>query len=100
MIVYAKGTPHEFLPDEFGWMTQEPIAYEPTDPSETMSPTSRVRLGKSYGIECNVKVRDIGMVAREDRSKLLRYFREERDNGFEDEYDDDDTPQTRLTPSK
>jgi hypothetical protein len=73
-------------------MTKEPIAYEPTDPSETMSPTSRVRLGQSYSIECNVKVRDIGIVAFEDRLRLLRYFREESDDGFEHEYDDDDHP--------
>jgi hypothetical protein len=64
-------------------MTKGPIAIEPTDPNEPWSPTSRVRLGKTYSIECNVKVRGIGEVAIEDKPKLLRYYQDERDVGFE-----------------
>jgi|TARA_R110002003_G_scaffold251_3_gene17775 hypothetical protein len=77
-------------------MTKSPIAIEPAEPSETMLPSSRLRLGKIYAIECNVKVRDIGKVAIEDKTKLMRYYQLEKDNGFEvDGFDDDiseDTP--------
>jgi hypothetical protein len=81
-------------------MTKDPIMIDPTDPTEDMSPTSRLRLGKVVPIECNVKVRNIGMVAPEHRSKLLEYYHQEQDNGFEpDEYKLDTPRYTPMPPS-
>lgn len=42
-----------------------------------MSPASRLRFGKVYPIEWNVKVKDIGMIVPEDLSKLILYWKEE-----------------------
>jgi hypothetical protein len=76
-------------------MTKDPIKIKPTDPAEEMKPASRLRLGKVVSIECNVKVRDIGMVVNEDKSRLLEYYQQEQNNGFEADDDEDDmeTPQ-------
>jgi hypothetical protein len=77
------------LPGEYErGMTKQPLMIDPTDPAEEMSPRSRLRLGKVVSIECNVKVRDIGMVIQEHRPKLLEYCQQEQDTGFEpDEYE-------------
>jgi hypothetical protein len=86
-------------------MTKEPIMIEPTDAQETMQLFSRLRCGKIYSIEWNIKVRDIGMVASRDKAKLLRYYREEQNEGFDpdDDYHGDDSSQIpsryQQTPS-
>jgi hypothetical protein len=91
-IVHMKGQSAQYLDGEWQkGMTKDPIAIEPAVQNETMPPTSRLRLGKTYTIECNVKVRDIGMVAVEARTKFLRYYQDEKDNGFEADDVDDDT---------
>jgi hypothetical protein len=65
-------------------MHKEPIAIKPMDANEHMDPASRLRLGKIFSIECNVKVRNIGMVlAGDDRTRLLYYHSEEKSTGFE-----------------
>jgi hypothetical protein len=64
-------------------MTKEPIMIEPTEAQETLPPLARLRCGKIHSIEWNVKVRDIGMVASPDKAKLLRYYREEQNEGFD-----------------
>jgi hypothetical protein len=89
-IVHLKGTDPQYLPGEYEkGMMKAPIAIEPTDRSETMLPASRLRLGRTYNIECNVKVRDIGRVAPQDRTKLLRYWQDEKDEGFEPDLEED-----------
>jgi hypothetical protein len=83
-IVHLKGTQPQIYQGEYEkGMTKSPIAIEPADANETMLPSSRLRLGRSYNIECNVKVRDIGRVAPEDKIRLLRYYQDEKDSGFE-----------------
>lgn len=69
-------------------MTKEPISIRPSVQGETMDPTSRVRCGKIYSIEWNVKLRDIGMVVAHDKTKLMRYFEEGQEKGFD--HDDDE----------
>ena len=61
-------------------MTKEPIEIIPADSSVVISPYSRLRLGKTYPIEWNVKVKDIGQVHPEHVSKLLMYWRNEVDD--------------------
>jgi hypothetical protein len=79
-------------------MTKSPVVIEPTEADETMSPYSRIRLGKSYSIECNVTVRDIGMVVPEHRAVLLRYHQETRDIGWESSSDLDGAHPMNETP--
>lgn len=76
-IIYFPGTNPEsvYLPGE-SRMEKDPIRIIPTDSSETMARESRVRFGKTFSIEMNVKVKDIGRVAPEDLSKLVSYWRE------------------------
>jgi hypothetical protein len=90
VIAYLKGSQPVYIPGEWEkGMEKFPIAVEPTDLNEPWSPTSRIRLGKIYSIECNVKVRDIGKVVKEDKFKLLRYYEDERDVGFEPDEPED-----------
>lgn len=58
-------------------MHKEPIEVIPIDWNERLTPASRVRFGKAYAIEWNVKVKEIGMVADRDMAKLLQYYEDE-----------------------
>jgi hypothetical protein len=79
-IVYFSNTVPQYVEGEYGnGMTKEPIEVIPTDPSDTMHPASRLRFGKSYPVEWNVKVKDIGKVHPAHISKLLQYYKEEED---------------------
>ena len=55
-------------------LQKDPIEVTPADDSSRLTPTSRIRFGKVYSIEWNVKVKDIGMVIDSDMSKLLAYW--------------------------
>lgn len=56
---------------------KEPIEVFPADSSSYLTPQSRVRFGKAYAIEWNVKVKDIGMVVDQYMGRLLSYFEDE-----------------------
>lgn len=56
---------------------KEPIQVRPADQSSDLQPTSRIRFGKIYSIEWNVKVKDIGRVVAEDLSALKANYHEE-----------------------
>jgi hypothetical protein len=47
-----------------------------------LSQLTRLRFGKTYAIEWNVKVKDLGMVVPEDMPKLRQYY-EDEDREFE-----------------
>ncbi|KAH7409818.1 hypothetical protein DE146DRAFT_327486 [Phaeosphaeria sp. MPI-PUGE-AT-0046c] len=97
-IVFSKGYQPQYMAGERErGMTKYPIAVEPGESGEVMSAASRLRFGKTYTIECNVKVRDMGMVVPEHKVMLLRYHQDERDNGFE--ADDDDEDDSQNTPN-
>jgi hypothetical protein len=105
-IVYLRGTQPLWMPGERErGMTKDPIMIEPTDTLETMQPSSRLRCGKIHIIEWNIKVRDIGMMASRDKTKLLHYYRDEQNEGFDpdDDYHEDDLSQIpsryQQTPS-
>ena len=67
-------------------MTKDPIEIIPVDATVTMNAASRLRFGKTYPVEWNVKVKEIGQVHPIHLRKLLRYWNEEnpRDPGPED----------------
>jgi hypothetical protein len=71
---------------------------DPTDPKEDMLPESRLRLGKVVSVDCTVKVRDIGRVIPEHRLKLLEYYRQEQESGFEPDEYEGTLPGTRVPP--
>ncbi|KAF1848722.1 uncharacterized protein K460DRAFT_335139 [Cucurbitaria berberidis CBS 394.84] len=78
-IVYFTGTDPRtcFFEGENG-MTKEPIAVIRTDEDDrlVMKPESRVRFGKKFPIEKNVKVKDIGQVHPQHMSKFSAYYAE------------------------
>ena len=59
-------------------MNKEPIEIEPVDPNMTMRSESRIRFSKTYPIEMNVKVKDIGRVSPGQLSTLIQYWGDER----------------------
>jgi hypothetical protein len=81
-IAYFSGTDPGscYMPGEYqSGMTKEPIEIVPVDASIHIRSESRIRFGKTYPIQMNVKVKDIGKVHESHISKLLRYWIEEND---------------------
>ena len=79
-IVYFSGTDPAscYIPGEYeSGMTKEPIEVVPAEPDLRIRRESRIRFGKVYPIEMNVKVKDIGRVREDQISALLKYWREE-----------------------
>jgi len=58
-------------------MIKEPIEIEPVDSTMTLKSDSRIRFGKVYPIEMNVKVKDIGRVSLSHLSLLQQYREDE-----------------------
>ncbi|CAN9173373.1 unnamed protein product [Alternaria sp. RS040] len=76
-IVYLSGTDPAscYLPGEWqAGMTKEPIEIIPADSGVRLRYDSRIRFGKTYPIEKNVKIKDIGQVHPGHVGKLLRYW--------------------------
>ena len=77
-VVYVRGTNPSFFAGEYeSGLTKASICIEPADASVRMTPQSRVHYAKSYPIEMNVKVKDIGNVASEDLPKFIEYYHQE-----------------------
>ncbi|KZM25422.1 uncharacterized protein EKO05_0000502 [Ascochyta rabiei] len=89
-VVYLNGKlPIMYSGEAEQGLVKDPIMIMPTDANEAMDPSSRLRYGKMYPIEWNVKFRDVGMVSPRDRTKLMRYFKESQQAGFDSDTDDD-----------
>jgi hypothetical protein len=76
-IVYLSGTDPGscYLRGEYqSGMVKEPIEVVPVDASITLRYDSRIRFGKTYPIEKNVKVKDIGQVHPSHTGKLVQYW--------------------------
>lgn len=79
-IMYTSGQAPCYIDGEYEkGMTKDPIEMTPSNETIPLARESRIRFGKVYAIEWNVKVRDIGMVASKDTEKLLEYWRQEDD---------------------
>ena len=60
-------------------MNKEPIEIMPAnDNTLQMNTGSRIRFSKTYQVEMNVKVKDVGQVNPHHLSKLLRYVSQYR----------------------
>ncbi|KAF1958042.1 kinase-like protein [Byssothecium circinans] len=79
-VIYLEGhRPYYVGGEQERGLTNEPIAIRPTEPDDIkLHKTSRLHFGKSFPIEMNVKVKDIGIVIPEHVSRLLAYWREQQ----------------------
>ncbi|EAT81124.1 hypothetical protein SNOG_11416 [Parastagonospora nodorum SN15] len=76
--MYLTGTEPNITPAELErGMNKEPIEVVPVDKTQKLAPMARVRLGKIYSIETNVKVKDVGLVRDDHLTKLMDYWRYE-----------------------
>lgn len=83
-VIYARGTKPTRLVGEVE-LDKEPIEVEMAA-NETLTPASRIHFGKLQTIEWNVRVKDVGLVRRQDAMRrLINYFKQE--HGFDQEYD-------------
>ncbi|KAF2106876.1 hypothetical protein BDV96DRAFT_606914 [Lophiotrema nucula] len=76
-IIHTSETPPP--PLEGDDLTKQPIRVQPSSgyqPTPQLDPASRVNYGKSYAVEHNVKVRDIGMVVERQLHLIISYFRD------------------------
>jgi len=79
-IVYFSGTDPAscYIPGEYeSGMTKEPIEVVPAEQNLSIRRESRIRFGKVYPIEMNVKVKDIGRVRDDQISALLSFWQQE-----------------------
>ena len=55
-------------------LRKDPINIIPVNPKETLDPLSRLNLAKTYPIEHNVKVKEVGSVNATHLRKLINYW--------------------------
>jgi hypothetical protein len=79
-IIYMSDTSPETVPGESLSSMKDPIKVIPTNSNERLDRASRLNFGLHHPIQCNVKVKDIGIVAPDDIPKVVRYWRMEMDN--------------------
>ncbi|KAL8847873.1 MAG: hypothetical protein Q9221_007084 [Calogaya cf. arnoldii] len=73
-IIYTGSSAPEKLPDEQG-MNKNPLRVIPVRADEKLDTRSRVNLGKTYPVEWNTKVKEIGRVEKASLVKLLTYWK-------------------------
>jgi hypothetical protein len=56
-----------------------PIQVRPADANACLARASRVRFGKVYSIEWNIKVKDVGLVIDEDLEVLVHNYQAEQE---------------------
>jgi hypothetical protein len=61
--------------EELGLITKKPIVVEPSSSDQKLDRMSRVDFNKTYTVEHNVKVMDVGRVSRESLPQLIAYWR-------------------------
>ena len=72
-IVYTGWVAPQKLLSETG-LHKEPLQIIPVDLSEELHPLSRLNLAKTYPVEHNVKVKEIGKIAERHLEKLIDYW--------------------------
>ncbi|KAJ4395257.1 hypothetical protein N0V91_010959 [Didymella pomorum] len=78
-IAYFTGTDpaYCYFQGEFeNGMNKEAIEVEPAQDAGEMKSESRIRFSKTYPVEMNLKVKDIGRVSHYSLSRLLAYWQE------------------------
>ncbi|MCJ1388257.1 hypothetical protein MMC18_001102 [Xylographa bjoerkii] len=57
-------------------MNKEPIQMIPVNQTEKLDPRSRVDLAKTFPVEHNVKVKEVGMISNHHLRRLVQYVKE------------------------
>ncbi|KAF2815406.1 uncharacterized protein BDZ99DRAFT_377956 [Mytilinidion resinicola] len=79
IIYYTTLQSPTLLPGE-NELRYEPIGVlPPAAERQPLNVACRIRFGKLYPIEWNVKVKDLGRVADEDMGRLIHYYKSELD---------------------
>jgi hypothetical protein len=75
-IAYMTDTRPFCLPEEERYLNKKPIAVEKASADQKLDPMSRLNFKKVYTIEHNVKVMNVGKVAKDSLPALLVYWRQ------------------------
>jgi hypothetical protein len=68
------------------WLTKEPhsskrdVAVVPADPTQRLTPASRLCYSRPYTVEHTVKSMDVGKIDERDLAHLLKYFRQAQED--------------------
>ncbi|KAL8998667.1 MAG: hypothetical protein Q9169_002328 [Polycauliona sp. 2 TL-2023] len=73
-IIHTDSSAPERLPGEQG-MNKSPLRVVPVRPDAKLDSLSRVNLGKTYPVEWNTKVKEIGRVDKTSLVKLIAYWK-------------------------
>ncbi|KAI4229552.1 MAG: hypothetical protein LQ349_006382 [Xanthoria aureola] len=73
-IIYTGSSAPVKLPGEQG-MNKNPLRVIPVRADEKLDPLSRVNLGKTYTVEWNTKVKEIGRIEKTSLINMLAYWR-------------------------
>ena len=73
-VIHMTGERPTDLQDEH-LMNKEPIAVDPASPDQKLSKMSRLDFRRVHTVEHNVKVKNIGHVAKRSMPYLLSYFK-------------------------
>jgi hypothetical protein len=74
-VIHMTGARPTDLQDEH-LMNKEPIAVDPASPDQKLNEWSRLDFRRVYTVEHNVKVKNIGRVAKRSMPYLQNYFKE------------------------
>lgn len=74
-IIYTGSRPPSKQANEHG-MKKAPLRVIPSKPEEKLDPMSRVNLGKTYTVEWNTKVKEIGDVDHKDLVNMKAYWKQ------------------------
>ncbi|KAL8730156.1 MAG: hypothetical protein Q9166_004239 [cf. Caloplaca sp. 2 TL-2023] len=73
-IIYTGSDPPERLSEEKG-MNKSALRVIPVRADEKLDPRSRVNLGKTYPVEWNTKVKEIGRLEKSSLVKMITYWK-------------------------
>jgi mRNA-degrading endonuclease toxin of MazEF toxin-antitoxin module len=74
-IIYMSDTEPTKLPEESD-LNKTPIAVEKSSSDQKLHPSSRLNFAKIHTVNWNVKVMNVGKVARESMPRLVAYWRQ------------------------
>ena len=81
-LIYNTGRDPEtcyFVGERKRGMTKKPIQVQATHDDLRLPRESRICFSKSYAMECNVKVKDLGLVVQQDLATLVSHVQESDD---------------------
>ena len=74
-MIYSDDSPPEKLSGETK-MNKPPIHMEPIDATQKLDRASRADLARTYPVEHNVKVQNVGMISKLHMKRLVGYVKD------------------------